>query len=200
MRENLDSKTVIIDESSGDTEPEDEDTKELTEELSTEEDREQIGKGTHLDYLKALCKCYSTGDFEPLFCLLSDDIVFESQWVMQPNVGRKAVEEYFTGKGKTLKNNNCCPDCRIVRLVGDINPVEGKVSVNGDEPEHAKVGLLYPDGKLCMYMSQTLNGETNGVIVDIKTDEHNLISRIDLCMPELFRFVPYQEDSAEKSK
>ena len=194
--------TFKIDERPEYTEPDDEDEDDLREllaDFSTEEGKERIRNRMHLNHLRTLCDCYSTGDFAPLFFFLSDDVVLESQWVMQPNVGRKAVEDYFTGKGKTLKKHNCCPECRIVRLVGNLNSVESDVSVNGKEPEHAKVGLLYSDGKLCMYMSQTLNGETNGVIVDVTMDDRNMISRIDLCMPELFRFEPYEEDPAEES-
>lgn len=189
--------TFKIDEAPEYSEPDEDededDLRELLAEFATDEGRERIRNRIHLNHLRKLCDCYSTGDFSPLFFFLSDDVVLESQWVKQPNVGREAVEEYFTGKGKTLKEHDCCPECRIVRLIGDINPVEGEVSVNGDEPEHAKVGLLYPDGKLCMYMSQTLNGKTNGVIVDVTMDDRNMISRIDLCMPELFCFEPYEE-------
>ena len=44
-------------------------------------------------YLETLCKCYSTGRFENLYPLLADDCVFESQWVLTPNVGKPAIVE-----------------------------------------------------------------------------------------------------------
>lgn len=203
LRENLRPDVLKSEESSDDADAKDDDAndiKELLEEYSTEEDRERIRNRAHLAHLKTLCECYSTGNFEPLFFFLAEDVVLESQWVMQPNVGKEAVVEYLSGKGRTLQKNNCCPKCGIVRLVGNLNSVEGNISVNGKEPERGKVGLWYPDGKLCMYMTQTLGEKTNGVIVDIKTDDHNMISRIDLCMPELFRFEPYEDEpeSAEE--
>ncbi len=52
-------------------------------------------------------------------------------------------------------------------------------------------GLWYPEGKLCMYMNQTLTDKENGVIADLTLDGSDLISRIDLCMPQLFNFKPY---------
>lgn len=55
----------------------------------------------------------------------------------------------------------------------------------------ASFGLCYPEGKLCMYMNQALNDKENGVIADLTLDGSDLISRIDLCMPQLFNFKPY---------
>ncbi len=146
-----------------------------------------------LRYLMVLRQCYSTGMFEPLFDLLSDDIVFESQWVLTPNKGRKAVEDYFIGKGKTLISHNCCPDCYIVQLIGNINKIENAgVSINDTVTNTTSRGLFYPNDKLCMYMSQKLNDSTNGVIVDLTLDDNDKICRIDLCMPELFNFKIYK--------
>ena len=42
-----------------------------------------------------------------------------------------------------------------------------------------------------MYMNQTLTDKENGVIADLTLDGSDLISRIDLCMPQLFNFKPY---------
>ncbi len=140
-------------------------------------------------YLKVLCQCYSSGDFEPLFPLLAEDCVFESQWVLTPNTGKDAVIYYFEGKGETLRRTGAFPECTIVELVGNLNRLENvDVHLNGGEAQKASVGLWYPDGKLAMLMCQYLNGETIAVLVDMQLDESVQIARIDLCMPELFRF------------
>ena len=145
-------------------------------------------------YLSVLCDSYSTGVFEKLFPLLSDEVVYESQWVMTALEGKAAVEEYFLGKGATLRENNCCPECEIVALVGNYHPVKNAdIQLAGGGRTTGSVGLLYPDGKLCMYMSQTLQDKTNGVIVDLTLDDSDKIARIDLCMPELFSFERYDE-------
>ena len=140
-------------------------------------------------YLETLCKCYSTGRFENLYTLLADDCVFESQWVLTPNVGKPAIVDYFQGKGATLRKNNCCPICTIVEFIGNVNTIKNaEVHLNGGEAQRASFGLWYPEGKLAMLMCQTLKDKTNGVIVDLQLDENDAISRIDLCMPELFNF------------
>ena len=46
-------------------------------------------------------------------------------------------------------------------------------------------------------MEQTVNGEKNGVILDLTLDTDGLISRIDVCIPDLFRFVPYQKENSQ---
>jgi hypothetical protein len=42
-----------------------------------------------------------------------------------------------------------------------------------------------------MLMRQQLEEELVSVLVDMQLDENDLISRIDLCMPELFKFERY---------
>ena len=142
-----------------------------------------------LEHFKVLCISYSTGRFEPLFPLLSEECVFESQWVLTPHKGKEDIIEYLTGKGKTMRKSACCPECTVVKLIGNINKIENAdIHLNGGEAQRASFGLYYEDGKLAMLMSQRLNGEVNSVIVDMQLDENDMISRIDLCMPELFRF------------
>lgn len=139
--------------------------------------------------LSALRTGYETGDFSSLFPFLASDCVMESMWVLTPNTGYDAVVEYLTGKGRTLARNGCFPCCTFVELVGSLNPVRSaSLSLNGGAPSRGSVGLAYKDGKLCLYMSQTLNGETHGVIVDVRLDADGMVKRIDLCMPELFNF------------
>ena len=143
-------------------------------------------------YLKILCESYSTGRFESLFPHLSDECVFESQWVLTPNTGKAAVIDYFTNKGATLRRTGSCPECTVVELVGNLNMIKNAdVHLNGGESHRGSVGLLYPDGKLAMLMCQQSNGELISVLVDLQLNENDLISRIDLCMPELFNFKHY---------
>lgn len=142
--------------------------------------------------LKVLCKGYSTGIFDLLFPFLSDDCVFESQWVLTPNVGRETVVDYFTKKGATLRRNGTCPECTIVELVGNLNMVKhADIHLNGGAAQRDSVGLWYPSGKLAMLMQQQLDDECISVLVDLQLDENDFISRIALCMPELFRFKHY---------
>ncbi len=146
-------------------------------------------KNVLFNRLKALCIGYSTGNFEKIFTLLADDCVFESQWVMTPNVGKEAVSDYLVNKGKTLQRSGSFPECIIIEFVGNLNTVENaEIHLNDEAPKRGSFGLWYQDGKLAMLMCQKLNGETISVVVDIKLNEFDQISRIDLCMPELFKF------------
>ena len=145
-------------------------------------------------YLKVLSRCYSTGYFDELFPLLSEDAVMESQWVLQPNTGKAAVMDYYTNKGRAFRNSNSCPNCSIIRLIGSMNTMKNvRINVNGTET-FGSLGLLYDDGKYAMYMSQTVNDVTNGVVVDLSLDDNDMISRIDLCMPQLFNFEVVTDD------
>lgn len=153
--------------------------------MSTDSSKNDVLK----KYLEVLCKCYSVGRFEGLFSLLSEECVFESQWVLTPNKGKEAVVEYFTNKGTALRRSNSCPECIIVELVGNLNAIEdAELHVNGGAAQRASFGLFYPDGKLAMLMRQRQNGRLIYVLVDLQLDEQDMISRIDLCIPELFRY------------
>lgn len=138
--------------------------------------------------LSILCKSYSTGDFIDLFPLLAEDVELNSMWVLTPLKGKEKIIEYYLGKGEAVKKAGTFPECFIVQLIGNMNPIKpDKLFVN-DEHKMGSVGLWYQDGKYCMLMSQKLSdGKAEGII-DIKLDDENKIKEISICMPELFRF------------
>ena len=139
-------------------------------------------------YLEIISDGYEKGDFEPLFSYLAEDCVLESQWVLTPNTGYEAVVSYLTAKGETLKKSGAFPSCYIQELVGNINTVKDvNINVNGEQ-KHGNVGLHYPSGELCLLMEQSIDDKTNSVILRIKLNNDEKISRIDLCMPELFKY------------
>ena len=141
------------------------------------------------DVLSVLEDGYTTGNFERLFPLLAQDCVMESQWVPTPNTGYKAVKAYFTGKGNSLAKSGNFPGCSIVELLGNCNPIKNAlVSLNGGKTEVASLGRIYTPGKLCLEMRQTIDDKENVVIVDVTLNESGLVKRIDLCMPELFKY------------
>ena len=145
-------------------------------------------KDLALDYLTLIGNCYATGDFEPLFPYLSDDCVWESQWRLDPENGKQEVIEYFRRKGKAVKRTGTFPKWMIVQLVGSINYIHGAYIKAGEKPwETASVGLIYTPGELALFMSQDLADYSTAMIARI-TMKDNLISRIDICMPELFKF------------
>ena len=138
--------------------------------------------------LRVLCKCYSTGDFEPLFPLLSENIELNSMWVLEPLKGKEKVVEYYLGKGETVRNAGVFAECYIVQLLGNMNSVRAdRLYVNGEQ-KTGSVGLWYQDGKYCMLMTQKLKDGNAQGIIDIKLDDDNKIKEISICMPELFKY------------
>ncbi len=139
-------------------------------------------------YLEAFENGYCSGDFSEVFPYLADDCVMESQWVLTPNEGYRAVVDYFVGKGETLKRTGSFPSCSIVELVGGMNLIkDADFYVNG-EKTHGSFGLRYNSGELCLLMEQTIDDKTNGVMLRIKLTDDYKIARVDLCAPELFQY------------
>ena len=138
--------------------------------------------------LSVLAKGYTTGFFDELFPLLAEDCVFETQWRMEPEAGKAAVIAYFTAKGRTLRDMACCPEADLIQFVGDANPIRNADMLFNGEPHHGTFVMMYEPNKLALRLRQRLNGQVNHVIVDLTLNEQDQIRRIDLCMPELFRY------------
>lgn len=147
----------------------------------------RLERNTQLyNVLLVLEAAYEKGDFSEFVALLTDDCVYESMWVLEPLCGREAVSRHLLGKGKSIKESESFPACWIVELVGNTNPLpESDILVNG-EIKHATIALAYESGKFCLMMEQELDGKTNEVLVDLKLTEDGKVSRMDLCIPELF--------------
>ena len=120
-------------------------------------------------HLRTLRQCYTTGQFEALSMFLAEDCVFETQWMLEPRVGKLPVLAYFMKKGILMRDSNSCPHGIIVEV-------------------------QHPYRKLALLLRQRLNDKTNDVIVDIQIDEEDKISRIDVCMPQFFQYIPYFDE------
>ena len=158
-----------------------------------------IDRELALKYLTLIGSCYATGDFEPLFPYLTNDCVWESQWRLTPETGKEEVMKYFRKKGEILQETKSFPKWMIVQFIDNMNPVHGaSVKVGKEDRKTASFGLLYTPGELALFMSQDLDDYSTAMIGMI-TVKDDLISRIDLCMPELFKFEKYEfEDDTEK--
>lgn len=151
-----------------------------------------VDKELALKYLTLIGSCYATGNFEPLFPYLSSDCVWESQWRLTPENGKHEVMNYFRKKGESLRASGAFPKWMIVQFIDSINYIHGADIKAGKKPwETASVGLFYTPGELALFMSQDLNDYSTAMIGRI-TVKDDLISRIDLCMPELFKFEKYE--------
>ena len=159
-----------------------------------------IDKDMALKYLTLIGSCYASGDFEPLFPYLSSDCVWESQWRLTPENGKHEVMNYFRKKGEILIESGAFPKWMVVEFIDNMNPIRNaNIKAGKEDWNPSSVALLYPAGELALFMSQDLNDYSNAMILRI-TVKDDLISRIDLCMPELFKFEKYDyENDSEKS-
>ena len=103
-------------------------------------------------------KCFAVAwnrlDSSVIEPLLSDDVIYESQHVLVPIVGRKKFIDYLQGKMDTVKKG------------GD------------DSKVFADIGLVM-NNKPCVIMAQrTKSNLLATVLFDI---DNNLIKRIDMC-------------------
>lgn len=139
--------------------------------------------------LRILEDSYEDGDFTEFVTLLAEDCVYESMWVLEPLCGREAVTNHLLEKGKSIQRSGAYPRCRIEEFVGSMNPIsKANISLNG-EKKYGTVALAYESGKFCLMLEQKLDGKTNEMLIDLKLTEDGMVSRMDLCMPELFNTI-----------
>ena len=147
----------------------------------------RLEKNTQLfNVLRVFETAYEKGDFTEFVDLLTEDCVYESMWVLEPLCGREAVSRHLLGKGKSIRESESFPGCWIVELVGSMNPLPESDSIVNGEKKRATLALAYEAGKFCLMMEQELDGKTNAALVDLKLTEDGMVSRIDICIPELF--------------
>lgn len=88
-------------------------------------------------------------DAPAVTALLADDVVYESQWVLEPIVGRKAVGDYIAGKYLAI----CRPDAAKLEIcLGTIDLPQGL-----DYP----VALVTQFGKRVCFVALTVDDSAN---------------------------------------
>ena len=135
------------------------------------------GQELHQRCTEQIIEAYTTGHFEPIFPFMADDIELHSFWVREPRKGKAAVTEYYTGKGKTLRNSD-------TEIYG--------YSVITEAPLRRKsnVILYIPKGTVCAMLSQTNKGKKTWIIILPGFNEQGLLSEISIHDPQFFNFRP----------
>lgn len=116
------------------------------------------------DILEELDRAYKCGDFSNFIPLLSEECTYESMWVADVLAGREAVANYLLKKGQTIKNTSSYPHCWIVEIIGQ-------------ERKHPDLGL---------FIRQKVDDLTNEALAIVTSTQDGLVSKIHLCIPELF--------------
>ena len=131
------------------------------------------------DYcVEKIIHAYETGNFDILYDDFADDIQFHSQWVLEPLIGKKALIDYYNGKGQSLRKSSS-------KLQGDVVVITENRKLNGN------VILMSETGKVCALMAQQIDGKTNWIFISPKFNENNKLIEIALNDPDLFSFMPY---------
>ena len=124
-------------------------------------------KLTPEDALRAFAAMMNTLDVSRLEPLLADDFHYASQWVFAEIESKAQYLAYVTGKIETIKRS----DSKVWAELGEIQESPFILSQGYGDP--------------CVFMAQ---GDKNKVIsIVFASLKDNKISRIDMCMPELYR-------------
>ena len=110
--------------------------------------------------LNIVANAYETGNFDNMFSYLSEDCVWESQWVIKSRVGKNNLKEYYNKKGKMIKENKSFCKCEIFECS----------NISG-------LGLL---------VEQNVNNETMQFVITIKINNDEKISRIDISHSDFY--------------
>ena len=119
---------------------------------------------TRYSILNKIGKGYSTGEFADVFEYFDDEIVWESQWSLEPRVGKQTVIDYYKTKGQMIKQSDSKVKYEIVEFTG---PKPGELGLN---------------------INQKFDDQSNDMQIDITWTKDNKIKRIDICIQTLFRY------------
>ena len=151
---------------------------------------------TKLRIAKMIAEAYTTGDFEPLFPLMTEDYEHHSFWVWEPMVGKETVIPYYRGKGNALKKSKDKIQTHLVRIVEpEMKPLSGQVFVNGEiMAPGTRVAVWSDIGSICVLMRQILDDGSESIILVIPTiNEEGQLKQLLITNPDLFSFEDYTE-------
>jgi len=127
-------------------------------------DAEEIDE---LELVRLYARCWNNFDVEPIVPYLADDLVYESQLVFNPLVGKTTVVDYLKEKWSTTKASG--PEWRVFAEIGYCGSQYGRrVQVYSASP-----------GRPCILATQGQKGVPQLLILlEVK---NGIIRRIDLC-------------------
>ena len=139
--------------------------------------------------VKMIAEAYETGDFEPLFPLMTDDYEHHSLWVWDPMVGKETVIPYYRGKGNALKKSASKVLTKLVRIV-EPRPkvIPRQLYVNGEKMKPGTRLTVWSDiGIVCVLMKQIVDSGEEVTTLAVPTiNEEGMLTRLLITTPDLF--------------
>lgn len=156
-----------------------------------------MSKETNLEIARLIANAYSTGDFEPLFPLMTDNYEHHSYWVWDPMAGKETVIPYYRGKGNALKKSPFKVKTELVRITEpelNLDPAE-LLYVNGEKMEPGtRITVRSEMDSICVLMHQTLDDGTENSILAVPTiNEQGQLTQLLITNPDLFSLERIQE-------
>ena len=146
--------------------------------------------------IRAIYTAYTTGRFDVLFPLMTDDYEHISFWVTDVLRGKKRAQEYYTGKGETLRKNGSCAKGVFVRIVSAPDRVRPcGVFKNGIQMLEDAAFLHRSDtGKTAVLLGQTVNGGTVYTLAVPTITEDGKLRQLLITEPKLYRLERIEAD------
>ena len=126
---------------------------------------------TRVKIAKMIADAYTTGDFEPLFPLMTENYEHHSFWVLEPMVGKNTVIPYYRGKGRALKKSIPKIKTELVRIVEpEFKQLPGDLYVNGEKAKPgARLAVWSDIGSICVLKHQVLDDGTESNVLAMPT-------------------------------
>jgi hypothetical protein len=139
--------------------------------------------------LRTIETAYTTGHFEAIFPLMTDDYTHVSFWVAEVLRGKAQARDYYEGKGETLRKSGSFPKAIFVRIVSAPDRVRPRgVWKDGVQVLEDPVFLHRSDaGKGAILFEQQLNGKTVCTLAIPTITENGKLAQILITNPGFYR-------------
>ena len=140
-------------------------------------------------------ECYTSGNFEKLLSIITDDYEHHSFWVLEPMRGRETVTPYYIGKGEAIRKAGGKARTRIVRISDNPKTIRtDELNVNGKIVRNARFSIWADFGKACVLMEQEIDGETIRTLAIPTVNEEGKMTQLLITEPTLFNLVPLENE------
>ena len=143
---------------------------------------------------KIVEECYTSGNFEKLLSIITDDYEHHSFWVLEPMRGRETVTPYYIGKGNAIRKSDGIIKSKIVRISENPKSVPvDELNINGKIVHNSRVSVWADFGKACVLMEQEVDGEIIRTLAIPSVNDEGMMTQLLITEPALFNLVPLKD-------